>query len=739
MAREGQRGGLIGKALERLESATGTVVLPASRVDLLEAVYTDYGVLNRQLDDIGWSVMDYVGGSPTEMSAPGRRRVVQRARYVWANDPQAGASVELMNDFCFGRGVPRPSCKDPKVQEVVDEAWNDGDNLQVLTSAEAQLALGVDLALQSNFFVLIFDDGADGKVKLSLLRHDEVTNAVTEPDKRHRVLYYVCAAQRKMGWNYQTDTPMIGKDLAGNVVTLKPTYYEHWQNVELAEEEQGRETPFAEVKAPDNRVGQGRVYHARINRTSEQVFGVPRFQRTLRWYAAYNEFVKTRIDRAAAAAAIIMKRKIKGSPSQLARDASKLISRRSLLGSAESGVQQGPLPASIIDENDSVQHEALNLDSGSANAQQDAQMIRAPISAAERFTQAYYGDASNSNLATATSLELPILKAVESRQEVFESLFRWFIDRVIERAVDSGRISKTRTPEEMADEKAEADKDNAAQTPPDLSQPVAPDEMAAMQQSIYEAIALEEAAGHVCLEAHRVFTKRSDEVLVLVSRDPGSGQTFFRLCEAHEDQTQDEESTERDLGYEFGLPSPLRRMMGELITAISGIASTFDPNNTNTDLSRILLTVALGQGLELEDPASLVETIFPPGYQDPAVVAAQQQQQQQMAMQMAPPTPDGSAYPGGAPDGNPYSAPMNASDAGDAYSNSFLSQQSATVVWRGELSEHFDDQPEPARRQAEGRRDKVAELFGRDVVQASLEALDGEHLLSANGDHQEGT
>ena len=618
------------------------------------------------------------------------------------------------------------------MQEVVDEAWNDGDNKQVLTSAESQLALGVDLALQSNFFVLLFDDGADGKVKLSLLRHDEVTNAVTDPDKRHRVLYYVCAAQRKMTWNYQTDSPQPGKDKDGNIIPLKSVYYEHWQNVELAEEEQGRETPFADVKAPPDRVGPGRVYHARINRTSEQVFGIPRFQRTLRWYAAYNEFVKTRIDRAAAAAAIIMKRKIKGSPSQLARDASKLIGRRSLLGQAEAGVvQTGPLPASIIEENDSVQHEALNLDSGSANAQQDAQMIRAPISAAERFTQAYYGDASNSSLATATSLELPILKAVESRQEVFESLFRWFIDRVIEKAVDSGRISKTRTPEEMADEKAIADAEKAAKTPPpmpgqpgEMSQPVGSEQM---QQSVYEAIELEEAAGHKCLEAHRVYSKRADEVIILVSRDEASGQTFFRLCEAHEDQQKDEESTERDLGYEFGLPSPLRRMMGELVTAITGIASTFDPNNTNTKLSRILLTVALGQGLELEDPASLVETIFPPGYQDPAIVAAQQQQQAQMQMAMQP--PDGSQFPPGQ-DGNPYGAPMNSSQPGQAYGNLF-SQQS--------LVEHFADLDEPARRQAEGRRDKVAELFGRDVIQASLEALDGEYLLPTNGDNQEGT
>jgi hypothetical protein len=97
-------------------------------------------------------------------------------------------------------------------------------------------------------------------------------------------------------------------------------------------------------------------------------------------------------------------------------------------------------------ENESVDAEPFNMDTRAGNAQQDAQIIRAPIAAAERWTQAYFGDASNSTLATATSLELPILKMVESRQEVFERLFRWFIDRVIENAVDKGLIPEQLDP-----------------------------------------------------------------------------------------------------------------------------------------------------------------------------------------------------------------------------------------------------------------------------------------------------
>jgi hypothetical protein len=120
--------------------------------------------------------------------------------------------------------------------------------------------------------------------------------------------------------------------------------------------------------------------------------------------------------------------------------------------------------------------------------------------------------------------------------------------------------------------------------------------------------------------------------------DPTSGTTSEELTEAYSGQTQDEKSTERDLGYEFAMPNPLKRAMADLITSIANIARTFDPNNTNAQLSRTLLAVALGQGLELADPAAAVERILPEGYVDPMIAAS-------MGGQPGP----GGSQPGGAP------------------------------------------------------------------------------------------
>ena len=547
-------GGLIGRGLDKLQEVTGQTLVPAERLQLLEQAATRLGQTERELDLMGWHVLDYFSGQPQELTHQTRRKWAQKSRYAWMNDPMAGAAVDLMNDFTFGRGVPKPSAKDEEVQNVLDEFWDDPDNQLVLTSYQAQVQLGTDLTLQSNLFLLMFE-GDDGKVKLGLLNHDDVFDAVRDPDNRLRVLYYV-AKKRKQEWDFDHDAPKL--DLTSVQEQTKSYYYDHWQNVEQAQEER-RSIP----KPPKGKRGEGRVYHIVINKGMEQVFGVPTMQRTLRWFGAYNDFMKSRVDMTKAAAAFIMQRKIKGTESQLTKMASRALTRRSdLAGSLYEGqdaVAAPVAPGSMANVNENASLEPLKLSSGGGEAATDAEMLRAQVSAATRFPQHYYGDAGSANLATATAMELPVLKAVEARQEVFEGAIRWALDRVIENAVDTGHL------------------DPNVQTEPEA-------------------------------------TPESEQP---------PEQPSLSLVQAHEGKAADEATTERDLSYEFGMPSPLRRMMTDLVAACAQIAQVFDPNNTNIELSRVLLTIALGEGLEVQEPGDVVERVFPEDYVDPAVAAAQ--------------------------------------------------------------------------------------------------------------------
>lgn len=583
--------GLIRRTAEALAQRAGAVVVDEPEMELMEAQVEDRRVLRKQLDLIAWQSLDYIGGSEQDMHAVARRELVQQARVAWQQDPQLGAATDLMNDFTLGRGVPKPKAMDPEVQKILDDAWDDEDNQRVLTTYAAQLALGTDLSIQSNVFVLMFT-GVDGKVKLSLLDHDAVEDIVRDEDDRRKVLYYK-VRQRKIKWDFATDQAKperesldVGKD--------RFKYHAHWRN----------EAPVGQ-RCPAEKLGKGVVYHVAINRTSEMGFGHPTMHRTLRWATSFNQLMEAQVDAAKAAAAFMMKRKVKGTPNQVRKLATQALTRSGELGRSDrldpesnypDGTRVGPRSGSILNENEGVEHESFKLDSGAQNANVSGQMIRSQISAATHFPQHYLGDIGSANLATATSMELPVLKAVESRQEVLEQLFRWFIDRVIEEALEKGLLKEDLTPEEWAEQKLDEDEEGRENQPATT----APE-----------------------------------------STDLG-GQPEVDTDAADEEIPEDERK--RDLAYDFGLPSPLRRMMTDLVNSVATIARTFDPNGTNIELTRTLFSICMGEGLEVNDPAETTEKIFPPGYTDPAMEALQAAQQ---APPGGPPNLGGGAPPPG--------------------------------------------------------------------------------------------
>ena len=577
------------KLQETIEQRTGKTVIEQERLNLLEASDVERRAMAKELDLMGWYVLDFMGGSPQEVKPTERRRMAAQARMVWVQDPVAGANVDLSCQFIFGRGVPKPKAADEKVQEVIDEAWDDPDNKAALTTFAAQTALCTDLVLQSNLFLLFFE-GSDGKVKLGILDHDSVEDAVRDSNNRLRVLYYV-ARQRAYGWDFTMDRPDV-KVTMSQQDPRKPRVM-YYQALAATKSETG-EIDSEDQPCPPEKLAEGLVYHIAINKGTEMVFGVPAMRRIVKWMAALNDFMAARVDMTQAAAAFIMRRTITGTPQQVANIAAKAISRRSTLASQSVDspdaalVGAGPRPGSILNENQNVKTEPFAVSTQAAQAAQDAQMIRSQVSAAT-WPQHYLGDQSNANLATAQALELPVIKKVESLQELFEGLFRTFLDRVIQKAVDAGTLPTALTPEERARLKSKKP-ENQVPGAPGITPPGAP------AQS----------------EPPSSMTEPSSN---------GAGPTA--LSQSYEGQTDDEEDTERDLSYEFSMPNPLKRAMADLINSIANIARTFDPNNTNLELSRTLLGVALGQGLEMADPAAAVERILPEGYVDPMLAAQQ--------------------------------------------------------------------------------------------------------------------
>jgi hypothetical protein len=62
------------------------------------------------------------------------------------------------------------------------------------------------------------------------------------------------------------------------------------------------------------------------------------------------------------------------------------------------------------------------------------------IAAGSGIFEHYFGDPSTGNLATARSMELPMVKKFEDRQRLFESVFGKMFQRVIDAGIQAGTL-----------------------------------------------------------------------------------------------------------------------------------------------------------------------------------------------------------------------------------------------------------------------------------------------------------
>lgn len=571
---------------ERLTTAlverTGLVVESVDRVKLLESTVEQFRQFRDEASELAYWTLDYFGGRPQEMVAERRIRLAQRSRVAFLHDPLAGAEAELRANFGFAGGVNLPQAKDPKVQAIIDAAWNDPNNQEKFTSYTAHRRSSNSLLTQGELMDTLYVRG--GKIRVGKLDPDLVINVVPDPEDRNRPIYYI-STRRKFEWDTELDRPKFDVQFSEGKPLV--TYYPHWRNLADAEREREGEfgstlAPLPDVPAEKQDPGEGVVYHTAINQLDEQHRGNPPWARTIRFYSAMNEFTEARVSMAAAASTFIAKRTMTGSSqTELVKTAGSVLSQTGELGTqrfSEGGsldpglgtgqVPGGPFahtaaPGSWWAENDKSKLESLSLNSGAGAAAADAQIIRAPLAAASQFGQHYLGDAGNANLATATSLELPTLMAVLAWQKIFEERDKWFTDRAIEAAVHAGLLGGVAA---SADEMAEWD---------------------------------------------------------------GRKLTELRLVEDSADKAEMEKRTKVDLSYSFSMPYPGRRNLPDVTASVVGVLSVGDGILVeNEQMMRQTLLFLFTHGWQLDDPQEAVEQVMA-GY------AAQIKERQALAEKIA--------------------------------------------------------------------------------------------------------
>lgn len=387
------------------------------------------------LDDRGWTNYTNTGaagsGNRQDMDTQSRNILVSRSRVYWARDPLAKQSVRLWTDYALGDGFsyklieddttnaadateavvppvpvkgkktakPAPvtqDVEDSPVIDTIDRFCNHRKNKKIMNS-EGQRKSSKKLLIDGEVFFAIFD----GDPKL-IRRIDplQITDIITDPDDEETVLCY-----RRM------TSGAIPKIL----------YYKDWA---LGEEDQATLNAAVDPQTRKKIVCEENVvvYHAAFDSLHQRGNGLLFCVND--WSREHRKFMEARVAIVSALAKFAWKGQVEGGQSIVNQIKQKLESTYASTGPQQPERNPATAPGGTWLQNKSIALDAMPRATGAGDAQADSNTLKLMVSAGTGIMLHYYGDPSTGNLATATAMELPMLKMFASYQRFWVDVYR---------------------------------------------------------------------------------------------------------------------------------------------------------------------------------------------------------------------------------------------------------------------------------------------------------------------------
>lgn len=385
----------------------------------LSEAYTQADV-ELALDDRGWNVS---GGKrmPGELDPITRASQVNRSRYYWLRDPLAKQAVRLWTDYAFGDTGITYLAEDSAVQTKLEIFFKNRRNKPRFTSAAGQQRLSKKLLIDGELFFAIFEDGSIRTVDCL-----QITNILTDADDEEKVVAYRREIPRKNGtatvlyykpWDAEDDaTPPSTGSVAddGYTTTVLP----------------GPGGPS--IKFVDSCV----MYHLAFDAIERRGNGL--LTSCADWAREHRRFMIARVAITQALSKFAFKTQVKGGQNVINSIRAKLESSFSTAG-LSGGTEHKPTqaPGANFLANEGVSLEAMPRVTGGTEAKVDASNLKLMVCAGTGIAEHYFGDAANANLATATAMELPMLKMFAGYQVFWKEAWRDIFAIVLEEDIDS--------------------------------------------------------------------------------------------------------------------------------------------------------------------------------------------------------------------------------------------------------------------------------------------------------------
>jgi len=354
----------------------------ANENELLKESYSSMAQAMLAFEDKGWNTF-----ASMELADSFKLEELHRAASVIRENSEANPLLKrgcgLRSSYIFGRGVSFTE-QPPRIRRAI----LDQQNQDVLFSSEAQAVNERSHFTDGQFFVL----GDVATKKFQRIPFSEITGVVTDPDDQEQIRYY-----RRSWTRYEQEL---------NSVAPKAMVMHRWYPSDTYEPASGRFVATIQSQPVDAKY---KMFASKVNRRAGQIWGVPDAFPALPWAHAYNEYLKdgSRMLKALSMFAWQLKAKTKAG----ATAAAATIATPANAGST--AVTGADMELSSMPRSGSV-----NLNDGRALGSMVASALEVSVVAllSDPGTSGAYG--------TAQTLDVPTVKAMEARQQVWTLFYR---------------------------------------------------------------------------------------------------------------------------------------------------------------------------------------------------------------------------------------------------------------------------------------------------------------------------
>lgn len=360
------------------------------------------------------------------MTPQARQHLLRSMRRIRHTNPLAKHAVNLVLRYTFGMGITWKAKNEETIAPIIREFWTDPDNRLEITEHQAMSSRCDELLTDGDVFFTLFS-GEDGRVKVRHLPPEEIVDVVTHPHDQMKPIYYR-RWRIPIQYDYQTGMP---RPLTTPVITYIPA----WNNYNV--EQDKLTNPFfrQNPQALDDSM---RVYHVSINKVGK--LGRSEFFAPRDWLKSFTQFVEDRVTINRAAAAIAWQRKVKGASG---KDISDAVARGIAGKEFQFGDQTITLPpvsGSTVTTPDNVEYRWTRGDTGAAAAVEDGRTLLMIFGTGIGLPIHWFGEGGDANLATAKAMNFPVFRMFMEHQQRWTSIFEFFHDYVIAKAVEAGKI-----------------------------------------------------------------------------------------------------------------------------------------------------------------------------------------------------------------------------------------------------------------------------------------------------------